>query len=46
MLIEDKQILSAEFLMFKGREMWTPREPYLNSDLYEEILSKNSKTKE
>ena len=38
-MIEDKQILSEEFLKYRGKEMITPKEPYLNSDLYEEEKS-------
>jgi len=29
-------MMSDVFLMYRGKDMFTPSEPYLNSDLYEE----------
>ena len=44
-VMEEKKMMSDEFLMYRGKDMFTPTEPYLNSDLYEEEPENTSTSK-
>lgn len=38
--LEDKMKKSKEFLMYRGKDMFTPKQPFLNAGLYDEALEK------
>ena len=35
-LIKEKKMMTDEFMYYRGQDMFTPTEPYINSELYEE----------
>jgi len=37
---EGESLMNAEFAKYRGKDMFTPKEPYLNSILYDEVPAK------